>query len=44
MQRLQMQNVLYPALRGTRAKTEFFLAWHVGNTSQTLRGFLNMKM
>ncbi len=43
MHRLQMQNVVYRNLRGTKAKTEFFLAWHVDNTSQTLRGFLDMK-
>lgn len=43
MHSLQMQNVVYRKLGGTKAKTEFFLAWHVDNTSQTLKGFLDMK-
>ena len=43
MQRLQMQDVVYIGLRGTTAKTEFFLAWRKDNQSQTLKGFLDMK-
>lgn len=44
MQRLQMQNVDYIKLRGTTAKTEFFLAWRTGNESPTLKGFLEMRI
>ncbi|SFU83692.1 transcriptional regulator, LysR family [Polaromonas sp. YR568] len=43
MQRLRMQHVLYRDLLGTKAKTEFFLAWRADNDSQTLKGFLEMK-
>lgn len=43
MQRLRMQHVLYRDLLGTKAKTEFFLAWRADNDSQTLKGFLGMK-
>jgi DNA-binding transcriptional LysR family regulator len=40
MQRLQVQDLVYRDLGGTRERSEFFLAWRKGDASQTLKGFL----
>ena len=38
--RLQIQDVVYRDLGGTREQSEFFLAWRRGNESHTLKGLM----